>query len=301
MSSRLLRRVRRKASRIISLAKPRLGSLARYHVEGEHKGDLWLFSGGRYRFVPTSGSEQLGYWHHIDGSLLVFDHYVMTGDTGRTFYSPWIKLTLVGDGTAVNWPNCNPFFFDPARSAYDVPKLADREHALLQTIPPDAVIAEIGVETGTYSRVIREHASPRLFHLIDVWETVPDPWPSYEAQAKNFRDVCEMFSSEISRSAVVVHKGDDLEILLSFPDEYFDWVYIDTTHQYEQTLRELRAVAPKMKPSGLICGHDYTDSTVSRRYGWGVIRAVNEFVRRGDWEYRFLTHSASASFALGRR
>lgn len=300
MATPFVRRARRKVSRIISVATPRVGHDSHYRVDGELTGDLWLHADGTYRFLPEQGGERRGHWHHVDGALLVFDQYVMTADHGHTFYSPWLKLTLVAHRREPAWPNCNPFFYAPARAAFDVPKLRDREAALLSTIPANGVIAEIGVETGSYSRVIFDRAGPSRFHLIDVWESIPDPWPSREAQAQNYRDVCRMFADQIATDRVVVHKGDDLQILAGFPDAYFDWVYIDTVHQYEHTLRELEACAPKMKPGGLICGHDYSDSTTSRRYGWGVIRAVDEFVRRGDWEYRFLTHSTGASFALGR-
>lgn len=291
----------RKAKRIVEKSSPRVRYQSLYSVEGERSGRLWLYPNERYLFVSQAGDAFRGHWHVIDGSLLVFDHYVLTSDGGATFYSPWIKLTLIGHREPVAWSNANPFFFDPARLAFDAPKLKDRDAALLATIPHDAVVAEIGVETGTYSASILKIAQPRVFHLIDVWETIPDPWPSHAAQLKNYHDVLAMFANEIARGQVVVHKGDDVAILATFPDEYFDWVYIDTSHQYEHTLRELQACAPKMKRSGLICGHDYTDSTTSRRYGWGVIRAVNEFIGQGEWQYAWLTRSSGASFALKRR
>jgi hypothetical protein len=272
-----------------------------FTVEASVPGRLWLFDDERYAFRAANGAWSTGAWHELDGSLLVFDHYVHTNDGGRTYYSYKAKLTLENPGGVAARPNCNPFFYDPARHAYDAPRLAERDRALFTVLPHNAVVAELGVETGAFARTIVEQSSPAKLHLIDCWESIPDPWPSYEAQKKNYDDVATMFAEQITAGTVEIHKGDDLEIIETFPDAYFDWVYIDTTHQYEQTLRELLACSRKVKPNGFICGHDYADTRLSRRYGWGVIRAVDELIRRTDWDYAYLTEEPSATFVLQRR
>lgn len=60
-----------------------------------------------------------------------------------------------------------------------------------------------------------------------------------------------------------------------YQDESLDVVYIDAGHSYEQVLADIYAWYPKVKPGGIIAGHDFAfEHPVSRA---GVIRAVLEF------------------------
>lgn len=54
------------------------------------------------------------------------------------------------------------------------------------------------------------------------------------------------------------------------PDASQDFVFIDADHRYEAVLEDIALWRPKVKPGGLLCGHDYCA-------GWpGVMRAVQE-------------------------
>jgi predicted O-methyltransferase YrrM len=56
-----------------------------------------------------------------------------------------------------------------------------------------------------------------------------------------------------------------------YPDASLDFVFIDANHTYEAVKRDIDAWLPKMKPGGIISGHDYTV------WGdFGVIQAVTE-------------------------
>ena len=51
--------------------------------------------------------------------------------------------------------------------------------------------------------------------------------------------IMKRLEAELAEGSVVLHIGDDLEILPGFEAGYFDWMYFDTTHTYEQTVKEL--------------------------------------------------------------
>jgi predicted O-methyltransferase YrrM len=54
-----------------------------------------------------------------------------------------------------------------------------------------------------------------------------------------------------------------------------DFVFIDADHRYEAACEDIAIWRPKVRPGGLLCGHDYCDS-------WpGVVRAVQESFAAG--------------------
>lgn len=55
----------------------------------------------------------------------------------------------------------------------------------------------------------------------------------------------------------IIHVEEDLECLKKFKDNYFDWVYIDLSHDYNHSMQELKILKNKVKKSGIICGHDW--------------------------------------------
>jgi predicted O-methyltransferase YrrM len=55
-----------------------------------------------------------------------------------------------------------------------------------------------------------------------------------------------------------------------FADGSLDFVFIDAAHDYESVTADIRAWAPKVKPDGVLAGHDY-------QADWpGVVKAVEE-------------------------
>jgi hypothetical protein len=273
-----------------------------YRVHGELNGSLFLFADRTSHFAPALGEQKngviAGTWTYMPDGIKVFDHWLYTSDQGRTWYSYKVKLEMKKDSLELQFKNSSKPSFSSAFAAYNAKRLNSREDDLLKLMPRNAVVAELGVEAGIYAETIKQVASPRELHLVDVWDDCAEPWPSAEEQSENHKCILERYASDIAMGRVIVHKGNDLEYVSRFHDGYFDWMYIDTTHQYELTLRELKLADIKVKDDGFICGHDYTDDTHSRRWGFGVIRAVNEFTRNSKWRITYLTSDKPTSFVL---
>jgi hypothetical protein len=69
-------------------------------------------------------------------------------------------------------------------------------------------------------------------------------------------------------------KNDSISESLNYPDEFFDIVYIDASHEYDYVKEDILTWLPKVKNGGIICGDDYVD-------GWpGVIQAVDEIFNK---------------------
>ena len=156
-------------------------------------------------------------------------------------------------------------------------------NAMLEALPKNTIIAEIGVAEGNFSEKLISITRPKKIHLIDYWA------------GEKYDDVMRLhvqqkFKNEIDASMVEINCGDSVDELSKFSDGYFDWVYIDTDHSYKTTVQELYICRSKVKENGIIAGHDYITGSWKSKYRYGVIEAVNEFCIKYNWEIIFLTH-----------
>jgi hypothetical protein len=173
--------------------------------------------------------------------------------------------------------------------------LLDRS-ALLNEMPKHSICAEIGVDQGDFSKAIFQITMPTKLHLIDAWG---DP-NRYHDDLK--LAVKERFNKEIEEEKIEINLGFSTEVLKTFPDNYFDWVYLDTDHTYKTTAAELSILKTKLKKTGIIAGHDYTIGNWIGNFRYGVIEAVHEFCVTDDWQLLFITSETNQcrNFAIKR-
>lgn len=166
---------------------------------------------------------------------------------------------------------------------------------LIHQFPKNGCVAEIGIDTGEFSELIFQISNPKILHLID-------PWDSVRYGAEKYEFVKQKFESQIHMEKVKIHRKSSIDAAQDFPDNYFDWIYIDTDHSYNTTKEELKAYASKIKMNGFISGHDYTMGNWIKGYRYGVIEAVHEFCVEYDWEIAHLTANQieNQSFAITR-
>ena len=147
--------------------------------------------------------------------------------------------------------------------------------ALLQEMPKNAIVAEIGVDRGRFAERIYEITKPSELHLIDRWQ--------FDYQLEHVNKLLGEHDN------VKTHNLDSRKAGNFFDDEYFDWIYIDTDHTYETTKAELNSFAAKIKPGGFISGHDYFQVGISNGFSYGVTSAVHEFVVINNWKLYAVT------------
>ena len=134
---------------------------------------------------------------------------------------------------------------------------------LVADLPSDGVVAEVGTFKGDFARTIRQRCAPKALHLIDV-------------DYSRFRD------DELTSDTVIRHCGVSTEILSAFPDETFDWIYIDADHSYAGVRADAEAAGPKLKRGGYLVFNDFAhiDMNLGR---YGVHRAAVEFAVANGW------------------
>ena len=158
---------------------------------------------------------------------------------------------------------------------------------LLDMLPKDSVGAEIGVWNGDFSDKLLEVVRPKQLHLIDPWHHEPSAmykYALYGGLAKNGQDemdrhhaaVCARFDGQIQRGQVKIHRGYSADVLGQFPDNFFDWVYIDGNHLYEYVKKDLESSLRKTKAGGWVAGDDYVGG---QWWKDGVTKAVDEFAK----------------------
>jgi Methyltransferase domain/Glycosyl transferase family 2 len=115
------------------------------------------------------------------------------------------------------------------------------------------------------------------FWVVDTWKGMSCTQNATlinEVLAKHNGDVFPPFMENMHRGDVadLVHPVQMLSTRAaqSFPDNFFDFIFLDAAHDYASVQEDLRAWWPKLKVGGLFAGHDYSPI-------WpGVWRAVSE-------------------------
>ena len=73
-----------------------------------------------------------------------------------------------------------------------------------------------------------------------------------------------------------LHRKLSLDAVNAFLDASLDFVYIDANHEFSVVLQDIRAWFAKVKPDGILAGHDYLDGQLPEG-NFGVKSAVARF------------------------
>lgn len=109
-----------------------------------------------------------------------------------------------------------------------------------------------------------------------------DPNPQYNAISKKYTDMAGLDCVEYWDGA-----SESEQIVARAALEQWDAIYIDTTHQYEQTCKEIALYTALAQPQTIIMFHDASTHAQTLDLGGqgGVKRAFTEFLAaRPDWQ-----------------
>lgn len=115
--------------------------------------------------------------------------------------------------------------------------------------PAGAIAVEVGSYAGESASIF---ASTRRFTRIvcvDVWNA-----PVTRLAERYYRVRASGWGLETL-------KLDSADAAATFPDGTLDFVYIDTWHTLDAVTRDIRAWLPKVRPGGVLAGHDYALGT----------------------------------------
>lgn len=132
---------------------------------------------------------------------------------------------------------------------------------VLSMMPRNMVVAEVGVAFGDFSRKIWDHMNPSKFYTVDVFDDSVKGMLGKnlfgEANMTHYEWYKNRFSKEIASEIVELRKGYSWECLEQFPDNYFDYVYLDAAHDYMSVSRDVEELKRVVKAGGVIQFNDY--------------------------------------------
>ena len=159
----------------------------------------------------------------------------------------------------------------------------------MKYLPCNSVCAELGVDKGRFAQYLLRRLSPKKLYLIDPY------WKKYGDTSWNNEPIKDVWEGVVKRirkydknKVVTLVIDDDCSFLSDLPDNFFDWIYLDTTSLYEDTLREMEIMSHKVKDTGLICGHDWLEKPKHHINDLGVYKGVTEWLKLNPEYYLYL-------------
>jgi hypothetical protein len=148
------------------------------------------------------------------------------------------------------------------------------------------ILCEVGVRDGENLCNILK-AEPTEMVAVDIWKedtNFRSRNPLYFSQADLDRQLNVVIGLQKTHPSIRIVRDLSVEAAKQFPDNYFDYVYIDADHSYEAVRDDIKAWYPKVRQFGVLGGHDYIRN--QEKIFEGVNKAVNEFISA----YKLCTH-----------
>lgn len=135
--------------------------------------------------------------------------------------------------------------------------------------------AEIGSESGVYSRDLCKCNPKAKVFLVDAWEAYKG-YREYVSQAKvdTFYEKIQERLKPFDNYEII--KKFSMDAVKDFKDESLDFVYIDANHQFEYVVQDIGFWSRKVRRGGIVSGHDYIRR--ARPSATHVVQAVQGYI-----------------------
>lgn len=148
------------------------------------------------------------------------------------------------------------------------------------------IIAELGVSTGRNFHNMIAHL-PKVAVAVDAWGRGEENLVSQNDCAftqEEFNFQYETFKVEMDRFPFVqIIREYTFDAAKRFPNDYFDFIYVDADHSYNGCMRDLVSWWPKLKSGATFAGDDYYPGIAKRtKVPFKVIEAVTDFAKAND-------------------
>ena len=132
---------------------------------------------------------------------------------------------------------------------------------------------ELGVEAGIFSRILLDANPTMQLSCVDVWEY----YSGYTTRVSK-RDLSKRYFDAQKRLKgfnVKFIKEYSSKAVKRFADNSLDFVYIDANHNLPWVMDDIIWWEKKVRPGGIVSGHDYIKSYPNNPTQLRVVEAVN--------------------------
>jgi predicted O-methyltransferase YrrM len=149
-------------------------------------------------------------------------------------------------------------------------------------------MVEVGSYCGASGEIIASSFPNSILNCVDPWERYTEEGSVYDLdrQELELKEAEGIFDSVMAKHPNMrKNKMPSIKYAENLQPESIDFIYIDGNHQYSSVVEDLKTWYDKVKPGGVIAGHDY---------GWtSVNSALKDFFNEapvstfcdGSWFY----------------
>lgn len=121
--------------------------------------------------------------------------------------------------------------------------------------------AEIGTSKGRYAKWLFAKIKGLKLYCIDPWEVYDDYVELHDkAGQPMFDGFFEETKQRLAGKNVEFIRKFSMDAVNDFADNSLDFVFIDGNHTFEYAIVDIAAWSKKVRPEGIISGHDYWNS-----------------------------------------
>lgn len=139
---------------------------------------------------------------------------------------------------------------------------------------------EVGVYLGEYTKILAE--SGCKVYAVDPWRLLRD-----YGNPRGQKRLDDQYNATVEKLKpfpnVEIVRKTSMEAVEDFEDASLDFVYIDANHLFRHVADDIYEWGRKVKPGGVICGHDYARYIKRSTYGGcHAQEIVDAYVRAYD-------------------
>jgi hypothetical protein len=128
-----------------------------------------------------------------------------------------------------------------------------------RSLPPGSRIVEVGCWKGRSTVALCEGLSASTGSLLWAVDTfLGDPGVAHTVGDFDPAAVASAFEANTAGyESLTLLRAESTQAAAAFEDGSLEWVFIDADHTYGAVIEDIRTWSPKLRPGGLISGHDF--------------------------------------------